>query len=150
MKIGIDWDGTVSAAPEVFKKIIEAFRSAGHECVIVTWRPPLTNMEGPCELWPDMEKQFKVWGFQLEVICTSGGAKRDYFDADIWIEDNPAAVLFNLMSEPRFVEDVTEYDNDDLELQPPGFPSVPVKWAQLKPTGHLLDSPVNFKEVSNA
>lgn len=150
MKIGIDWDGTVSAAPEVFKDLILLFNTAGHECVIVTWRPQLTNVEGHCELYPDMAKQFNLWGFQIQVICTNGGAKREHFDADIWIEDNPAAVLFSLKSEPRFCENVSDYDNDDLVLVSPGFEAVPVKWAQLKPIGHLLDSPVNFKEVSNA
>ena len=146
MKIGIDWDGTISADERTFAAIACLFMDAGHEVKVVTWRPA-------CECggnWPDMQKVFDAWGFNLPVVYCDGAAKRSMYEADIWIDDNPAAIVFSLRSAPRFCENVADYDDDDLVLESPGFPDVNVKWAQLKPIGHLLSSPVNFKEVNNA
>lgn len=154
MKIGIDWDGTISADERTFAAIACLFMDAGHEVKVVTWRPPYEgNGEWPDiggGHWPDMQKVFDSWGFNLPVVYCDGRAKRSMYEADIWIDDNPAAIVFSLDTPPRFCENVSDYDNDNLVLESPGFPDVNVKWAQLKPIGHLLSSPVNFKEVSNA
>ena len=146
MKIGIDWDGTISADERTFAAIACLFMDAGHEVKVVTWRPAC---EGGGN-WPDMQKVFDTWGFAVPVVYCDGKAKREMYEADIWIDDNPAAIVFSLDTAPRFCENVSDYDNDDLVLRSPGFDTVKLKWAQLKPIGHLLSSPVNFKEVNNA
>lgn len=146
MKIGLDWDGTVNADPLAFKHIITLLQDLGHEVKVVTWRPRPEDPDG----YRDMNLIFAEWGFKIPVVYCDGAAKRSMYEADIWIDDNPAAIVFSLRSAPRFCENVADYDNDDLVLESPGFPDVNVKWAQLKPIGHLLSSPVNFQEVNNA
>ncbi|MGE0434654.1 MAG: HAD family hydrolase [Planctomycetota bacterium] len=40
MKIGLDLDGTITAAPEFFRIVAEALLQAGHEVHVITWRRP--------------------------------------------------------------------------------------------------------------
>jgi hypothetical protein len=110
IKVGLDWDGTVSEDVETFGKVVKTFLDAGHEVKVVTWRRPVEESEG-CK-WGDLEDAFDLWGFRIPVIYCSGQAKRDFYPADIWIEDNPAAVMFSLDREPRFVENARDYDMD--------------------------------------
>lgn len=143
MKIGLDWDGTVNADPTTFREVVCSFLDAGHEVAVVTWRCKPDEED----VWPDMAEIFDDWGFKIPVYHCNGKAKREVYDADIWIDDNPAAVVFTLESEPRFVENPEDYDRDILCLYSKGFDPVRVTWKQLKPQGHHhLVSPVNFAE----
>lgn len=147
MKIGLDWDGTVNAAPYCFKEVVKALLDAGHDVVVTTWRCEPPDPED--NNWEDIEAIFDMWGFKIPVIYCDGRAKRDCFQADIWIDDNPSSVVFSLEAKPRFEANPDDYDADVLRLDSDGFDPVRVTWKQLKPRGHKLVSPVNFEESSN-
>lgn len=131
MKVGLDFDGTVSEDPAAFRKVVMAFLDAGHDVAIVTWRAP--DIE-----YLDFEEVFALWGFRIPVVCTSGQAKRDFYPATIWIEDNPAAVLFSLDREPRFVEDARDYDDDGMHCTNE-HGSVSTTWRVLNPHYNSLE-----------
>lgn len=143
MKIGLDWDGTVNADPKTFREIVATFMDAGHDIVVTTWRCAPEGLEAN---WADMEAVFAMWGFKIPVVYCDGKAKRDCFKADIWIDDNPASVVFSLEAKPRFEENPADYDKDILRLDSDGFDPVRVTWGQLKPRSDKLVTPVNFEE----
>ena len=128
MKIGLDWDGTVNADPKTFREIVCCFLDAGHEVAITTWRcqPDADNV------WTDIEEVFSDWGFKLPIYFCNGKAKRDYYDADIWIDDNPSSVAFSLTRPPRFEADPSAYLQDVMVCQRDGFEDVNIEWGQLK------------------
>lgn len=76
MRIAIDYDGTYSADPELWKPFIYHAKSRGHEVTCVTMRYPHEPIEMPCP-----------------VFYTSRKAKAIAFDADIWIDDSPRWLL---------------------------------------------------------
>ncbi len=136
MKIGIDFDGTISADPLAFKAVVIGFLDQGHDVAIVTWRePPEVTLVTKGYGDSDIQEVFAMWGFKRPVIYTSGKAKRDFYPADIWIEDNPAAILFSLTRPPRFEADPSNYGKDVLVCQTTGFPDVVAEWPQLRALG---------------
>ena len=130
MKVGIDFDGTISLDPLAFKNVALSFLDAGHDVAIVTWRTP-------DQTYDDFEEVFALWGFRVPVVYTSGLAKRDFYPANIWIEDNPAAILFSLAREPRFVEDAKDYDDDVMTCSNENG-SVTTTWKLLNPAYNKL------------
>lgn len=135
MKIGLDWDGTVSEDTDAFLNVVKAFLDSGHEVAIVTWRvPPQQDATGWSrdDVWNDVEETFAKWGFRLPIIYCSGQAKRDCYPADIWIDDNPASVLFTLQRKPRFVENAKDYDKDEM-LCENEHGRIETTWAVLNP-----------------
>lgn len=135
MKIGLDWDGTVNADPVCFKKVVEAFLDAGHEVKVVTWRCSPESESGweSCNgTWGDVEEIFAMWGFRLPIVYCDGKAKREHYDADIWIDDNPSAISFSLTRPPRFEVNPLAYLEDVLVCEREGFEPVSIKWAQLR------------------
>ena len=136
MKIGLDWDGTVNADPVVFCKVVKVFLDGGHDVSIVTWRtPPDVAGTDSSGCWGDIEETFAMWGFRLPIVYCSGGAKRDHYPADVWIDDNPAAVCFSLTRPPRFEADPANYKKDVLVCEAKGFEPVYLEWPQLKAQG---------------
>lgn len=83
LAFGIDFDDTITAAPELFKKLIELIRKEGHYVAIVTARN-----EGD---YDDLLKEFSEY---VDTVCfTSAKAKQDAIeDIDIWIDDFPLCV----------------------------------------------------------
>lgn len=148
MKIGLDWDGTVNADPKTFREIVCSFLDAGHEVAVVTWRskPESTSgWERGSDLWPDMAEIFDDWGFKLPVYHCQGAAKRSIYAADIWIDDNPASVMFRLDAKPRFEANQDDYNGDVLVLDSKTNP-IQVTWKDVKPRNDRLINPVNFEE----
>lgn len=141
MKVGLDWDGTVNADPTTFREIVCCFLDAGHEVAVTTWRskPDVGTM------WPDMVEIFDDWGFSLPVYHCHGEAKRTIYAADIWIDDNPASVVFKLSCKPRFEANQDDYNGDVLVLDSETNP-VEVTWKDIKPRTGQLINPVNFEE----
>ena len=133
MKIGLDWDGTVSADPKTFRKVVCAFLDAGHEVAVVTWRckPAETSSDHP-DKWLDIEEVFDAWGFKLPIYYCNGKAKREFYSADIWIDDNPSAVSFSLTRPPRFEANPLAYLEDEMICEREGHESVQVKWSLLR------------------
>lgn len=76
MKIAIDYDGTYTADPALWRLFIEQAKSAGHSVTCVTMRYPHEPVDMPCE-----------------VFYTSRKAKAVAFDADVWIDDSPRWLL---------------------------------------------------------
>ena len=135
MKIGLDWDGTVSADPKTFREVVCCFLDAGHEVAIVTWRSDPRNQDPwskePTK-WSDIEEVFNDWGFRLPIYYCDGKAKRDFYEADIWIDDNPSAISFSLTRPPRFEANPLAYLEDELICEREGHESVQVKWSLLR------------------
>lgn len=134
MKIGLDWDGTVSLDPITFGTAVKVFLDAGHDISIVTWRsaPESASGRGSNGRWEDMEQVFENWGFRLPVVYCNGRAKRECFAADVWMDDNPAAVVFSLTVDPRFESDANNYNKDILVCERTGYEPVYVEWEQVK------------------
>ncbi len=88
MNIGIDYDGTFSANPGMFRELITIMEKHGCTCYIVTARN-----EDDCGGLEDKTG--------LRVISTEQKAKaRECFlemiDIDIWIDDFPFSVCFDI------------------------------------------------------
>lgn len=87
LNIGLDFDGTVTADPETFKKIIKVFMDAGHYVHIVTMR-----YGSECD---DIVRDF---GSLVSTIVPTKRQAKDQFCKDVgimidfWIDDNPKAV----------------------------------------------------------
>lgn len=91
MKFSLDFDETVTAAPELWKQFVFLARTLGHEVYIVTCRSEeFDNLEE--HKVADFAQQFLP---EIPVIFTSGHEKdaycRKYHDLeiDVWIDDNP-------------------------------------------------------------
>lgn len=83
MKIALDFDETITLDPIFWGQVIELAKRRMHEVTIVTYRPPsLGNM--------DIEEY--AMEYNVNVICTAGVQKASMFDADVWIDDNPATI----------------------------------------------------------
>ncbi len=79
MRFGLDYDGTITAAPELWSAFYFTAVALGHEVVVVTMR------------YPDKEE---VKDFPAKVHYTSRKAKKLWCDEngikiDVWIDDNP-------------------------------------------------------------
>lgn len=147
MKIGLDWDGTVSEDPITFGTAVKVFLDAGHDISIVTWRcsPKLDGGRVVNGRWEDIEEVFENWGFRLPVVYCNGRAKRECFNADVWIDDNPAAVVFSLTVDPRFETNADNYNKDVLVCERTGYEPVYVEWEQVK---GIHDVPPIPKEIA--
>lgn len=79
MKIGLDYDGTITAAPELWLAFYYTAIAQGHEVVVVTMRHPEEAVEDfPAKVIYTGRKAKKLW-------CDKQG-----IDIDIWIDDRPA------------------------------------------------------------
>jgi len=92
LKIGIDLDDTITAAPELFRDLIAVFKSHGCQIYIVTAR----NEGDRCATLKAFEPL--VDG----VIFTHVKAKMECAEIDIWIDDYPLAITHDFKG-ARFV-----------------------------------------------
>ena len=78
MKIALDYDGTFTEDPVLWKKFVALAESRGHEVICVTMRYPHepVPVEVPCR-----------------VIYTSRKAKAIAVNMDVWIDDSPRWLL---------------------------------------------------------
>jgi hypothetical protein len=72
MRISIDYDGTYTRDPDFWNQVIRMAQQRGHEVKCVTMRFPNEAVDMPCD-----------------VIYTSRQSKRNFFPADVWIDDQP-------------------------------------------------------------
>ena len=88
LNIALDYDGTYTAAPDLFGMLVAHAVSLGHRVYVVTMR---TEREG--------EGVRKTVGHQVhKVICTSRQGKQAFCDRagiriDIWIDDMPRTIV---------------------------------------------------------
>lgn len=84
MRIGLDFDGTITADHGLWAVFAKVAMDRGHYVAIVTMRPgPLDHGENR-----DIAEFMEMTGLKT-CIFTSGGQKADHFKADIWIDDMP-------------------------------------------------------------
>lgn len=93
MKIAIDYDGTITRSPDIFKDLCWSFLKNGDEVYIVTSR--YTH-----ELTDDI-RLFEAHN-GAQIICTSRKAKKCFTEflgikIDIWIDDNPAGIYWDIL-----------------------------------------------------
>jgi len=88
MKLGIDYDGTWTEAPELFQQLVPMFQDAGHDCVVVTRRSDPGNDE-----YPAQEVKDAIGDLCPIIFC--GQKRKDKLapDVDVWIDDNPALIV---------------------------------------------------------
>lgn len=91
MKIGLDFDDTYTAAPELFDNFIRVAKFMGHEVKFVTWRFANHRPDGLSNA--DIEAAARR--NRIDVIFCEGKAKEDCYKADVWIDDMPYAVINN-------------------------------------------------------
>lgn len=85
MKIALDFDGTYTADPAMWDKVIAIVKEHGHEIVCVSSRFPGNPPTG----------------IPLDIVCCSFEAKaRAIGDIDIWIDDNPWSIHIDYPRDP--------------------------------------------------
>jgi len=77
MKISLDYDGTYTRDPELWKQFVAIAKQRGHEVTIVTGR-------SPAEVIRNVE---------LPIVYCSRTAKRNHFQVDVWIDDEPQWIV---------------------------------------------------------
>lgn len=97
VKVAIDFDGTITADWQTWIPLIRVMQLAGWEPAIVTWRPSREHQE--------IDEFLQELAIPIPVVYCNGCAKRECYTADIWIDDNPAAVLFSLTRPPTLAWD---------------------------------------------
>lgn len=120
VRVAIDFDSTITADHHTWLPLIRVMQLAGWEPSIVTWRPSSES-----KAIDEFNAELAV---PVPVVYCNGCAKRECFDADIWIDDNPASVLFSLGRAPSFK---TDYGNEELILS--SDPSISIDHRKLKP-----------------
>jgi len=111
MKLGIDYDGTWTEAPELWSEIVQMFQDEGHECVVVTRRSDPGTAEYPAQEVRD------AIGDQCEIVFCGQRRKDKCVDGiDIWIDDNPGLIVMDKMPKEesgfRTKEEFIEYLTD--------------------------------------
>lgn len=89
MRLGLDFDETVTLDPELFGQLISLFQARGHEVIIVTIRQESNNLNADVLAFAEE--------YQIEAIFTGGKQKAPFCDnlgkhVDVWMDDYPAAI----------------------------------------------------------
>lgn len=83
LKIGLDYDQTYTADPELWDTLINVAVMRGHEVTFVTYRNPDSyNADIICD----------TQRLGVKVIYTAGMQKSRFYKADIWIDDSPETI----------------------------------------------------------
>lgn len=90
MLIAIDFDDTLTADPELWRRFIEQAKAFGHRVICITARRETDDNVDEIEDWMVMH------GTVLPVYFTSLQSKVQFAEdrglkVDIWIDDNPRA-----------------------------------------------------------
>lgn len=91
MRISLDYDGTITADPILWKEFAVRATERGHEVKVVTSRNEDSNKNGVT--YRDNQSVLE-WAAEagVEVIFCGFKQKQDVWRADIWIDDNPHMV----------------------------------------------------------
>lgn len=93
VNIGIDIDGTITAAPEFFSVLTRAFRRAGHKVYIITYRQPMAVQATRGDL--------AAWGIEYDDMYLCGNAEEmgqwkakiaAMLDLDVMFDDMPQSL----------------------------------------------------------
>jgi hypothetical protein len=88
MIIGIDYDGTFSADPGLWRGFVKQAVARGHKCLCVTGRSDVGDLG---------DEVRRALGSLMPVLFAGLAWKRDTasaagYDVDVWIDDNPEYV----------------------------------------------------------
>lgn len=91
MNIGLDYDDTITRDPIMWMRVVDIMRMGGHKVYMVTWRT-----EEECEEIPE-----SILLMVDGTYPTSRKAKEKYMYSqgiriDVWIDDNPSAILYTM------------------------------------------------------
>jgi hypothetical protein len=88
MKIGLDYDGTVTADPVVWYNIVKEFLERGHEVKVVTFRSFDEVTQDLVDFCKDCGIAYITTGrIPKAIFCAGVG-----WQPDIWIDDNPGLI----------------------------------------------------------
>lgn len=92
LTIAIDFDGTITACPELWAKVIALMEADGHRVVMVTCR---SDSEANVNF---VREYLRRYGIVLPMLFTSNGskieaAKERGWDVDIWCDDQPHTIV---------------------------------------------------------
>lgn len=91
MNIALDYDGTITADPQLWAQFVQAAQAAGHKVWVVTMRYP-SEFVTMLPFWQSLVNEKRI-----EVIYTRRKPKRPVCEQrgifiDVWIDDTPRAV----------------------------------------------------------
>lgn len=86
MKIGIDYDHTISADRELFMAFVKLAKKRGHEVAIVTARQEASAIYGH---YSNTDIESDAAAMDVPIIYTAGEQKSKFFKADVVIDDCP-------------------------------------------------------------
>ena len=91
IRFALDYDGTFTAAPDLWDRFVVMAREAGHSVVCVTAR---RDTEENREM---LRAELDRWIEGLPLFLTSLSSKKDYMEKigvriDIWIDDDPRVI----------------------------------------------------------
>lgn len=111
MKIALDYDCTLTAAPGLFTMFVRGAQADGHDIRIVTFRHP-DNLKGGIG---EASQELK-----LPVIFTSHWQKMEHckkigWIPDIWIDDTPAHIptIEDMLSRVDDIVEAEETEDDE-------------------------------------
>ena len=97
MVIGIDFDGTWTADPGLWREFCASAQARGHTCVIVTYRRAHAGRDEefaaaapgiPVVFVSDMQDR-ATWP---EYLWKPEAARRAGYEVTMWIDDNPSSI----------------------------------------------------------
>lgn len=110
MKIGVDFDNCYGSDPEAWSKVVDVLHASGHECVLVTKRPP-DNDEAVREVMETVSGQMPL------VFCgkryKDDVASEHGHEIDVWIDDHPEFIR----SPNRLKEKLNEAKTEHFKLK---------------------------------
>lgn len=113
MLIALDYDNTYDRDPDYWDAYIRLSEKFGHEFILLTYRDERYD-------WTHLMDHLKI-RMKVPIYCTRGVAKQWWWDqfgdgrkVDVWIDDNPRAILENSKADRAWLE---EWRKDDKHLQ---------------------------------
>lgn len=95
MTFGIDFDGTFTADPDLWRAFVHSAKAKGHKCVCVTARADQEMLTLPSRHWGD-EVREALGDLMPIVFCDSDPKElrtlRAGWNVDVWIDDDPAGI----------------------------------------------------------
>ena len=95
MNIGLDFDDTFTRDPIGWTAVVNLLASRGHSVFLVTWRNEEEAIEVTCEM--------DYWQVSVEgIYATDRKAKETFMFSkgiriDVWVDDNPRAVIQDMV-----------------------------------------------------
>lgn len=93
MKIALDYDRTFTADPELWTPFVHHAKAKGHEVKFVTYRLENASLYTDPNWRTNKDIEFDALKLAIQIIYTNHKAKKDHWDADIWIDDMPITIF---------------------------------------------------------